>query len=124
MSCSIKAPNTLDEHVQPLWTRITGLWLLPPGEVTQYLNGALHKQEADSHKRGYKKGGDGHRVKVWAKINGEIKLFNSISALASAIGFTAKTLANKKCAAKNINMETSEAGGVLFGWGEPPRGTL
>lgn len=111
-----RSPDDRDND-HPLWGRITGMWSLPKGEITQYLNGTLHKQEADSIRA---KNSHGNRVKVWAMIDGQKVAFRSIIELATAIGATGKALSNAKFCARRSGHTTARVFGYTFGWGEPP----
>lgn len=114
-----RSPDDRDnEH--PLWGRITGMWSLPKGEITQYLNGVLHTQNENEKKK--KENAIGHRIKMWAVLDGEIIERRSIVELSLAINISAKTISNKKTEYIKSGKDEFCILGTRIGWGKPPKG--
>lgn len=108
-----------EENNHPRWGRITSLWSLPSNEVTQYLNGTLHTQNENEKKK--KENAIGHRIKMWAILDGEIIERRSIVELSLAINISAKTISNKKTEYIKSGKDEFCILGTRIGWGKPPK---
>lgn len=112
--------NRTSRNNCPIHLRITAMQLMDFCEAVRFQNGTLYKQ-LDYAKRGkWVKGGKGHRIYVWAILEGVTKAYTSIVALADASGVSKRTLTRYKREAVLEGKDRTECVGLTFGWGEPP----
>ena len=102
-----------DDNEHPLFCRITGIWNKYPEAVTQYLNGALYRQQEDAERA---TGNIGNVQEIWAEIDGEVIRFESIASFGKRIGAVAKSISNVKHQAKVKGYTKARIFGILFWW--------